>query len=476
MTRFLNGLMGVLALAFIGVICWKQSLFLNAIYFRDFDLAIFTQGVWKLSQFQEPFITIRGLHLFADHFSIVNLLFAPFFWIWSSPLVLLWGQTLVLAASGVFFYLLCREKLKSPYLIASMVMIYSLYPPLLHYSLRQYHENCFSVLFAMMFLWALEKKLVGAAWASVIGLILTKENKPLLAFGLSLYGWLRFRWKPTLLMAATSLASFFLILFVLMPLFRSADEVYPYIDRSLWQVKDFLKGQLPLSAALKDTLFFKENIRYLLALLAPFLFLALLRPLALILNPLFWVVLFSSWPYAHMIEYHYSAGIFATAAYSALCGLSWLETKWKFFENRFFKILILPAVFIFAMGNIQWFGPYELQAKRTLTVSPPPDQPVLDDLKIIQERFKGTPLTVHHSLLSHLAIRDLIFMWPNPFKNRDYGFSPNVTHPVKPEYLIWLRAAPQTPEEAAQITEAGFQLEDSLAALDIYHRRAPAQK
>ncbi len=42
-----------------------------------FDVGIFDQGVWLLSRFADPFVTVRGLNLFADHSSFILLLIAP---------------------------------------------------------------------------------------------------------------------------------------------------------------------------------------------------------------------------------------------------------------------------------------------------------------------------------------------------------------------------------------------------------------
>ncbi|MEE9534361.1 MAG: hypothetical protein V3W06_08070, partial [Acidimicrobiia bacterium] len=36
-----------------------------------FDFGIFDQGLWLLSRFREPFVTLRGLNLFADHSSYI---------------------------------------------------------------------------------------------------------------------------------------------------------------------------------------------------------------------------------------------------------------------------------------------------------------------------------------------------------------------------------------------------------------------
>src|SRR4029450_4605686 len=43
------------------------------------------QGVWLLSRFRDPFVTIRGLSLFGDHTSYILVLVAPLYWVWADP-------------------------------------------------------------------------------------------------------------------------------------------------------------------------------------------------------------------------------------------------------------------------------------------------------------------------------------------------------------------------------------------------------
>ena len=44
-----------------------------------FDLGIYDQGVWLLSQFRDPFVTVRGLDLFGHHMNPFLLVLAPFY-------------------------------------------------------------------------------------------------------------------------------------------------------------------------------------------------------------------------------------------------------------------------------------------------------------------------------------------------------------------------------------------------------------
>ena len=52
---------------------------------QTFDFGIFDQGLWLLSRFEEPFVTVRGLNLFGDHASLIMVPLAPLFWLWNDP-------------------------------------------------------------------------------------------------------------------------------------------------------------------------------------------------------------------------------------------------------------------------------------------------------------------------------------------------------------------------------------------------------
>jgi uncharacterized membrane protein len=76
-----------------------------------FDLGIFDQGVWLLSRFRDPFVTIRGLPLFGDHASYILVLVAPLYWIWPDPRLLLLLQVVFLAIPAVSLYLIANRRL-----------------------------------------------------------------------------------------------------------------------------------------------------------------------------------------------------------------------------------------------------------------------------------------------------------------------------------------------------------------------------
>jgi uncharacterized membrane protein len=104
-------LLGGMIAVFIGTFVWLTWLTHARFGTFGFDLGIFDQGVWLLSRFQDPFVTIRGLPLFGDHGSYILVLIAPLYWIWADPRLLLLLQAICLAIPAVSVYLIGTRRL-----------------------------------------------------------------------------------------------------------------------------------------------------------------------------------------------------------------------------------------------------------------------------------------------------------------------------------------------------------------------------
>jgi hypothetical protein len=71
-----------------------------------FDFGIYDQGLWLLSRFERPFITIMGRHLFGDHTSFILLPLVPVYWVLPSAKVLLFAQAAALGLAGIPLFLI----------------------------------------------------------------------------------------------------------------------------------------------------------------------------------------------------------------------------------------------------------------------------------------------------------------------------------------------------------------------------------
>jgi uncharacterized membrane protein len=124
-----------------------------------FDLSIFNQGLWLISHFHVPFVTVMGRNLFGDHTSFVLFLFAPFYRLFPEPQGLLVFQTLLLAGPVVPIYLLGRKLISNTWIVTALVATYLLNPLIQQGNLDQFHPESFQVLFISVAIYAaIERK------------------------------------------------------------------------------------------------------------------------------------------------------------------------------------------------------------------------------------------------------------------------------------------------------------------------------
>lgn len=80
-----------------------------------FDLAIHDQAIWLLAHGRDPFITIRGMDTFGHHFTPIYWLLAPIYWAGGGPHALLVLQTASQVLAAVALYLLTIDLLGRAY-------------------------------------------------------------------------------------------------------------------------------------------------------------------------------------------------------------------------------------------------------------------------------------------------------------------------------------------------------------------------
>ncbi len=80
-----------------------------------FDLAIHDQAIWLLAHAHDPFITIRGIDTFGHHFTPIYWLFAPIYWAGGGPHALLAIQVASQVLACVAIYLLTIDLLGRAY-------------------------------------------------------------------------------------------------------------------------------------------------------------------------------------------------------------------------------------------------------------------------------------------------------------------------------------------------------------------------
>ncbi|MEQ8833273.1 MAG: DUF2079 domain-containing protein [Miltoncostaeaceae bacterium] len=313
-----------------------------------FDLGNMVQAVWSAANgglFSTTEVSGEQFSRLGAHVDPILALFAPLWWLWPSPDMLLVVQAAAVASGAVPAYLLGRRWLGDPRLAAAAGLAYLLYPTLQHAVLFDFHPVTLAAPLLMWALWAAEAErrvpLALAAGAAV----LCQEQVGLVVAFLALWTWRRHpaMRRTALALGAASLTWVVLCMQVIVPAFGLEGES-PFLTRYsglgsnpaaiLWNlVSD------PVGSA--ELLVTPNRLLYLFTLLWPLAFLPLLAPgLALVAAPQFAINLMAGAGLddgiaganpIHTIEYHYAVVIAPFMVGAAILGLArlreWLRTR-----------------------------------------------------------------------------------------------------------------------------------------------------
>lgn len=379
-----------------------------------FDLGIFDQGMWLMSRFEDPFVTVRGLNLFGDHTSFILILLVPLYWAWPSAEVLLIAQTLALGLAAVPAFLLARERLRSEWLAAG-VGIGLLVSPLVSWTnYEQFHPDAFEIPLLLTAFYLMMKRRWGPFMACVVLLLLVKEDVPLAVFALGIFVALRYDRKVGRRVMLISAVWLLACLFVILPTFNEVGTVYG--ERTILAEFGGLDGTIKTlvtdPTAISSYLWSNGRPYYVLQLVAIFGGLWLLAPslAAIALLPLL-NNLTTSFGYQYKIEYHYQTLIAPVLLAASVVGIS------RFSGARVRTALTTLLVAASLFGAYMW-GPYGRP-------TPPMNDPNDRFSQIAREALDLIPddaaVSAQWQFVPHLTHRELIFDFANPFLALNWG-------------------------------------------------------
>src|SRR3954471_11877397 len=110
-----------------------------------FDIGLYDQGVWLLSRFHAPYITLMGRNLFGDHTLFSLLALVPLYWIHAGADTLLYVQALMMALGAVPVYMLVMRRMNNPAFATVLPLAFLLHPALGQTNLENYHPDSFLI-------------------------------------------------------------------------------------------------------------------------------------------------------------------------------------------------------------------------------------------------------------------------------------------------------------------------------------------
>jgi uncharacterized membrane protein len=265
--RPVAGMIGVSTLILFTASSVRHILFQST----AFDLGIFDQAVYLISQGKEPVTSIQGFHILGDHAAWIFYPLALLYKIYPSVYWLFTVQAIALALAALpTWYLSLQAGLKESQAIA-VVTTYLLYPLVFNANLFDFHPEVIAV---PLILSAILAARLNRIWWFCISIILVLGCKAVLSLTVAAMGvWLIIFEKRRfcgLLALAASVAWFFIATQSIIPHFSGAEAAavgrYSYLGDS---VLGIAKNLVLQPNVILGKVFSLDNLGYLILLFAP---------------------------------------------------------------------------------------------------------------------------------------------------------------------------------------------------------------
>lgn len=424
-------LMIVLYLLVFGALSILKHLSFNS---TAFDLAIYDQTTWSFSKFTNLFNTVMGAYPFGDHVTPILFLIAPFYWIYSSPIVLLILQTVVIALGALPLYWMARKELGTS-LSKIILLSYFLYPSLQYINLFDFHPDTLLITFFMFAFYYMQKNNYKLFFLSIFLAGLCKEYIGLTITFLGIYVFFFKNKKIGAITTLLGLLWLFINFKLVIPFFNPKGYVYTV------SVLGYLGNTLPemIKTIITRPLFVISNIitlnkvLYLGLVFVPLAF-SLLAPEILFLTiPGFAIVLIQQNITYSAILYQHNALIIPFVFIALIYGL-----------KRFIKITRMKkkvlAVIIVSISTLAFviYGPFTiLYNKESFNIN---TAHVKTGHKVLAMIPKNASVSASTWVLPHLSQREFAYMFPNPFERYFWDFELSEENrfygEVQPDYVL----------------------------------------
>ncbi|MCA1705467.1 MAG: DUF2079 domain-containing protein, partial [Actinobacteria bacterium] len=287
-----------------------------------FDLGLLDQGVWLLSVFKAPFVTIMGLDLLGDHTSFILLFLVPFYWLFDSAAVLLVAQSVALGAAAIPLFMVAREKLRDEFLALLVAVAYLVHPATGWINTENFHPDSFDVPLVFLAFYFVMLKRWTWFYVSVALLLMVKEDVALFTLPLGIYVAFAHDRRVGLITSVASMLWFVAAFLLILPGINGAGTMdanrLPFGG-----LGGTLKAIFTHPWEVVSLMISEDRPWYLWQLVVPTAFLAFLAPevLGVAVGSILSNVI-STFPYQHSIQYHYSTLILPVTLVAAVYGIS----------------------------------------------------------------------------------------------------------------------------------------------------------
>lgn len=379
-----------------------------------YDMALYDQGIWLLSRFHAPFMTVMGTDMFAAHTSFIFVLLVPLYWVYPHTAALLVVQALALASGAVPVYLLGRHLLSNRALATLLAAAYLLNPAVQQGNLEQFHVEAFEapiLAFAVYAAVAWRPRLLAAM---IVLLLLCKQDDALFAIPLGLWVFARRSRNGGLAIMGSAAAVGLVENFIIIPILLNGVPV----SYGGWWPFGSLSGTVRVLVRKPG-----ELANFLTSTGRPFYLwqMAFSSGLAFLVAPGILAVAlpqlladgFSSNPYLHQIFRHYSMPTAALLICASVCGVARAKTQRR-------RIVATGLVTLSALWGCVLWG--DAPFSDNPYVPPDPSAPsVVATSHLIAKLPPGAVVSAAQNFIPNIDHRRQVYLFPTPFSQIYYG-------------------------------------------------------
>jgi uncharacterized membrane protein len=329
-----RALAGAAAAAWIAGFGALSVLRQKAFFTGRFDMGNMVQAVWSTAH-GDP-LRMTGLNgeqisRLAAHVDPILVLFAPLWWLWPSPHLLLLVQALALGVGALPVFWLARKHVGSARAALGLACAYLLYPATGWLALNEFHPVALATPLLLFAFWFLDEERLLPFAVCAVAAAACKEEIALVVAGFGLwYAVAHGRWVAGSAVAAAGLAWGILAIGVVIPHFNDGQtsDFYGRYSEVGGSTGGIVRTAVTHPGRLIQAAFSGRDFHYLWELTFPLAAVFLLAPLVLVAAlPELAINLLSATTTQTSIHFHYTAGLIAPLVAASVLGTARLRRR-----------------------------------------------------------------------------------------------------------------------------------------------------
>ncbi len=436
----------------------------------SYDFGLYDQGLWLMSRFHAPFVTLMGRNLMGDHTSFILVALVPFYWLWPAAGTLLFAQSLAIGLGAVPVFLYARQRLQAEWMALVLATVYLLHPAVGWTNLENFHPDSFIGVLVAFAIWAALTRRWKTYALFVVLSLLVKEDVSLLVVPLGI--WVAIK-RDRRIGILTVVGSLGFMAFAMLVVMRGLIGVP---TRNAWRIpfggpSGFLKRLFERPGDVADHVWADDRPWYVWQMCTPLAWMFLRRPSVAAIGSLVLAAnVVSTFWYQYNIGYHYSLIVVPALVMGTVYAIAAFGARARIYATATVGVVALYSAFL--------WGP--LPFSRNELAYWTPDNPVAVSLRdIIDEIPPAASVSAYHAATPHLDHREEIYQFPNPFRVVLYGPDTSAEgtrlddRAERVEYVLLPTARDAQLDAEWQAIASAFSLADRNASWELYRRSGP---